>query len=28
VIEKLGLWLGLGEKPEIKPAEEAKGAHA
>jgi HAE1 family hydrophobic/amphiphilic exporter-1 len=27
VIEKVGLWLGLGEKPEIKPAEEAKGAH-
>jgi HAE1 family hydrophobic/amphiphilic exporter-1 len=27
VIERLGLWLGLGEKPEVKPAEEAKGAH-
>jgi hydrophobic/amphiphilic exporter-1 (mainly G- bacteria), HAE1 family len=28
VIEKLGHWLGLGEKPEPKPAEDAKGAHA
>jgi HAE1 family hydrophobic/amphiphilic exporter-1 len=28
VIEKLGLWLGLGEKPEPKAAEDAKGAHA
>jgi len=28
VIERLGHWLGLAEKPEIKPAEEAKGAHA
>ncbi len=28
VIEKFGHWLGLGEKPEIKPAEGAKGAHA
>jgi hydrophobic/amphiphilic exporter-1 (mainly G- bacteria), HAE1 family len=28
VIEKLGHWLGLGEKPEPKAAEDAKGAHA
>ena len=27
VIEKFGHWIGLSEKPEPKPAEEAKGVH-
>ncbi len=27
VVEKFGHWIGLSEKPQAKPAEDAKGAH-